>query len=199
VRTNHSTTLPAVLPSELNRTVRIIAQFEGVKPMSNVRSVELKDGQPVERARGILRAPLHRADLDRAAPWLRLLAGLALIAVSTYTTIAGFGQDFAPLLQGTIAGISVALIAGLAAAGFLSLGEWLTSEHAPLIYCALLVLDARYTQQQTGPWVDALAQYHLRAAPAWAAPVVAFVASWGLALAVARYGELLLFGKRRKE
>ena len=143
------------------------------------------------------RPPLNRADLDRAAPWLRLLAGAALIAWSSYTTVLGIGVDFAPLVsKGTIWGIPLAVIIGLGVAALLSLIQWLTSEHAPLIYAAALVIDARYTQWQVGPWIDSLAAYHLRSIPglAW---VVALVVSWGLALLIARYGEILLFGRRR--
>lgn len=148
--------------------------------------------------RGVLQAPLDRGAIDRAAPWLRLIAGAALIAWSSYTTIAGVGQDFAPILQGRMAfGLEATLVAGLLVAAFLSLGEWLTSEHLPLLYCALLVLDARYTQLQIGPWIDALAAYHLRAAPQWLPGVVSFLVGWGLSLAIARYGEILLFGRRR--
>ena len=150
-----------------------------------------------ETPRGGLRAPLNRQDLDRAAPWLRLLAGAALIAWSSYTTVAGIGVDFAPLVNGrALWGIPLAVVAGLAAAALLSLVQWLTSEHAPLIYAAALVVDARYTQWQLGPWIADLAAYHLQSMPvvAW---IVAFVVSWGLALLVARYGEILLFGRRR--
>lgn len=143
-----------------------------------------------------LRAPLSREDLDRAGPWLRLLAGIFLIAGSSYATITGVGEDFAPLLVGDIYSIPIYIIAGAAAAALLSLGEWLTSERIPLLYAAFLFADARYTQWQIGPWVDSLAMYHL-ASSRWAAPVVSFLVSWGLSLAVARYGEILLFGRRR--
>lgn len=153
---------------------------------------------PLRTPKRGLAAPLSREHLDRAGPWLRLLAGVILIVYTSYTTIAGFGTDFAPLLQGTIGGVSVRLIGGIAAALFLSLGEWLTSEHYPIVYSVLLILDARYTQRQIGPAVAALAEYHLAGLDAWIPMVVSFVASWGAALLAARYGEILLFGKRTR-
>lgn len=143
------------------------------------------------------RPPLNRSDLDRAGPWLRLLAGAFLIIWSSYMTIIGVGLDFAPLLIGSIYGVPVAVIAGAGVAALLSVGEWLTSETVPLVYSALLIVDARYTQKQIGPWIDTLSTYHLGASSVIAAAVVSFLVSWGLSLAIARYGELLLFGRRR--
>jgi hypothetical protein len=158
-----------------------------------VRSEEIKK-QP---ARDTLAAPLSRDMIDKARPWIRLLLGAALIAWSSYTTVSGVGRDFAPLLQGAIYGIPMTLIGGLGVALFLSFGEWLTSEHFPILYCALLIIDARYTQQQIGGGISALAHYHLQGLHEFAPLVVSFLVSWFLALAVARYGEILLFGKRK--
>jgi len=165
--------------------------------MSNVRSEPLSSTNKSKRG---LAAPLNREHLDRAGPWLRLLAGLALIAYTSYTTITGIGEDFAPILQGSLYGVvSMRLLAGVLAALLISLVEWLTSEHYPLIYAAFLVIDARYTQRQIGPGIDSLAAYHLKALDTWVTVVVSFVASWGLSLLAARYGEILLFGKRKRE
>jgi len=93
--------------------------------------------QPLSTPRRGLSAPLSREHLDRAGPWLRLLAGLALIAYTSYTTITGIGEDFAPLLQGSLYGVvSAQLVAGVGAALLISLVEWLTSESYQLIYAA---------------------------------------------------------------
>lgn len=148
-------------------------------------------------ARDTLAAPLSRSTVDNARPWVRLILGAALIAWSSYTTVAGVARDFAPLLTGTLYGVPATLIGGLGVALFLSFGEWLTSEHFPLLYCGLLIIDARYTQQQIGAPIDALAQFHLEKLPPMVPSVVSLLLSWILALAVARYGELLLFGKRK--
>jgi hypothetical protein len=159
-----------------------------------VQSRPLRDEQP-DRRRG---PPLNRTDLDRAAPWLRLLAGAALIAWSSYTTVLGIGVDFAPLVdKKTLGGVPLAVVVGLAAAVLLSLIQWLTSEHVPIAYAVALLVDARYTQWQIGPWIEPLAAYHLRGLPSVVALAISFVVSWGLALLIARYGEILLFGRRR--
>jgi hypothetical protein len=144
-----------------------------------------------------LAAPLNRTTLDRARPWIRLLLGAGLIAWSSYTTVSGVGHDFAPILQGSIYGISATIVGGLGVALFLSFGEWLTSEHFAILYSGLLIIDARYTQQQIGAPIDKLAHYHLGGLPPIVPLVVSFITSWLLALAVARYGEILLFGKRK--
>jgi hypothetical protein len=162
----------------------------------SVESRPLVNGQ-APAARGAAASPLNRADLDRAAPWLRLLAGAALIAWSSYTTVLGVGTDFAPLVANrALWGIPLAVVVGVVVAGLLSLVQWLTSEHARIIYAVALLFDARYTQWQIGPWIEDLAAYHLRSVPgvAW---VVSLVVSWALALLIARYGEILLFGRRR--
>jgi hypothetical protein len=160
--------------------------------------MSVKQQQLTKPRRG-LAAPLNREHLDRAGPWLRLMAGLALIAYTSYTTITGIGDDFAPLLKGSLYGvISVQLAAGVAAALLISLVEWLTSEQYRLIYIAFLIIDARYTQRQIGPGVAALSQYHLKGLDSVIPVVVSFVASWGVSLLAARYGEILLFGKRKR-
>ena len=156
--------------------------------------------EPITTAakRGLV-APLSRTHLDRAGPWLRLLIGLALIAYTGYTTVRGVGEDFAPLLQGAIGPVPMTLVGGLLVAVFLSVGQWLTAGVHTIVYAVLLVLDARYTQRQIGPAVEALAAFHLPGVDNWVASVVSFVASWGASLLAARYGEVLLFGKRHRE
>lgn len=146
-----------------------------------------------------LAAPLNRTHLDRAGPWIRLMIGLALIAYTGYTTVRGVGEDFAPLLQGAIGPIPMTLIGGLLAAVFLSVGQWLTAGVHTIVYAVLLILDARYTQRQIGPAIEALAAFHLPGVDNYIVSVVSFVASWGASLLAARYGELLLFGKRKRE
>lgn len=143
-------------------------------------------------------APLNRAQLQKSAPWLRLILGGALITYTSYTTVRGVGEDFAPLLQGSIGPLPLTLIGGLAAALLLSLGQWLTSESYPIVYSVLLLFDARYTQRQIGASVDALAAYHMAGLDRWIVSVVSLGASWGVSLLAARYGEILLLGKRAK-
>ena len=158
----------------------------------------VKNTELVTAKRGLV-APLNRTHLDRAGPWIRLMIGLVLIAYTGYTTVRGVGEDFAPLLQGTIGPVPMTLIGGLLAAVFLSVGQWLTAGVHTIVYAVLLILDARYTQRQIGPAVEALAAFHLPGVDSWVASVVSFVASWGASLLAARYGELLLFGKRKRE
>jgi hypothetical protein len=157
------------------------------------------ESKPLVTPRRGLVAPLNRTHLDRAGPWLRLMIGLALIAYTGYTTVRGVAGDFAPLLQGAIAGVPLTLIGGLGAAVFLSVGQWLTAGRHTIVYAVLLILDARYTQRQIGPAVAALAAFHLPRVDNTIVSVVSFLASWGVSLLAARYGELLLFGKRKQE
>lgn len=153
--------------------------------------------EPLTKRRG-LSPLLSRDHLDRAGPWLRAAAGLILIGYTGYTTVIGFGNDFAPLLTGAIYGIPVQLLAGVAAAIFISVVQWLTSEHYQLIYAIFLLIDARYTQRQIGPAIETLADYHMAGLDSWIASGVSLVVSWGSALFAARYGEILLFGKRKR-
>lgn len=151
----------------------------------------------VTAKRDTLAAPLSRSTLDNARPWIRLMLGVVLLGFSGYTTISGIGRELAPLLQGDVQGVPLTLIGGICAAVFLSVGQWMTNGHFTLLYCGLLLIDARYTQQQIGPAIDALARFHLSGLHPFAPLVVSLLVSWALALAVARYGEVLLFGKRK--
>lgn len=168
-----------------------------VRPSPASRPQFRQDVPTPPTMRGVRQAPLTHTQLDKAAPWLRAMLGLALIAYTSYTTISGVGLDFAPILKDSPAGI--ALAAGLCVAVFLSVGEWLTSESVPFIYFILLLIDARYTQRQIGPWIEALSAYHLREYPWYLTTGVSLIVSWGMAIAAARYGEILLFGRRRKD
>lgn len=155
--------------------------------------------EPIRPRRRGLSAPLSRDMLDLAGPWLRLLAGAVLIAYTSYTTIIGIGEDFAPVLQGPLYGpISVQLAAGMMAALLISLVQWLTSEQHKVVYLIFLVIDARYTQRQIGPAISALTEYHMRDLDRLIPSMVSFLASWMLSLVAARYGEILLFGKRKR-
>lgn len=158
-------------------------------------AVIVKDDKPAA-PRGVGAVLITHNQLDKAAPWIRAMLGLALIAYTSYTTIAGVGADFAPLLIESP--WYVPLAAGLGVAVFLSVGEWLTSETVPLVYSVLLLIDARYTQRQIGPWVDALARYHLAEQNSYLTMAVSLLVSWGSAILAARYGEILLFGRRKK-
>jgi hypothetical protein len=167
-------------------------------PPPQVHSESYSRGS-ARKPRGGMAAPINRDHLDRAGPWLRLVAGLALIAYTSYTTITGIGEDFAPILKGSLYGtVSMQLVAGVSAALLISLVEWLTSESYPIIYAVFLMIDARYTQRQIEPSIAALAEYHLRGLASLVPTVVSFVASWGVSLVAARYGEILLFGKRTR-
>lgn len=160
-----------------------------------VRSQDIPQNTPAVRRGGMLQPPLNRNNLDRAAPWLRGLAGLILLAVSSYSTVTGVAADAAPLELPAVAGLAGGIAAGIGVALFLSLGEWLTSEQAPYFYGAFLLLDAWYTQRQIDDPVGRLTGYHLGGTGL--APLIAFVLSWLLSIAIARFGEILLFGKRR--
>lgn len=161
-----------------------------------VRVKDMVDTTTTAPIRGIANAPLSHTHLDKAGPWIRMLLGLALIVYTGYTTISGVVADFAPLLVG--APLYIPLASGIAVAVALSLGEWLTSETVPFIYFILLLIDSRYTQRQIGPAIERLTTFHLQEYPTYLTAVVSFIVSWGLAIAAARYGEILLFGRRKK-
>jgi hypothetical protein len=161
-----------------------------------VTSKPMPETNPTQPTRGINRAPLNHEHLDKSAPWIRMLLGLGLIAYTGYTTINGVRTDLAPLLVG--APWYMPLATGLGVAVFLSAGEWYTSEVAPFVYFILLLVDSRYTQRQIGPWIETLAAYHLKEYPSYLTVMVSLIVSWALAIAAARYGEILLFGRRKK-
>ena len=146
------------------------------------------------------RAPLSRRDLDGALPWFRGGLGLALLAYSSLATVDGVRADCGPLCAAPIAGLPVAvplwLVLGVAVAALLSVGEWFSSRRWWGVYVVLLFFDARYSQRWLDDWTVPLAAHNAGAGLAWG---VGGVVSWGLALLVAWLGEILLFGRRKKQ
>lgn len=146
------------------------------------------------------RPPLSRSDLDRALPWFRGALGLALIAYSSLATIDGVRVDCGPLCTAPIVGLPVAVpiwaALGVGAAALLSLGQWFSSWRWWWVYALLLMADARYSQMWLDDWTQPLAAHNLEGGVAW---WVGFVVSYGLALLVAVFGEVLLFGRRARK
>lgn len=146
-------------------------------------------------------APLSRSDLDRSLPWFRVLLGLVLITYSSVATIDGVRVDCGPLCAGPISGLPVVIpvwiVLGVLVAVLMSVAEWLTSDRYMTIYAVVLLADARYSQSWLDDWILPLVTYHTQGSPlAWA---IGLVVSWGLAILVARFGEVLLFGRRTKK
>jgi hypothetical protein len=145
--------------------------------------------------RDYTRAPLSRAELAKAGPWLRGGLGVALIAYSALSTIDGVRADCGPLCEGVVYGLPLGLLIGVLVAALLSLGQWLTSEHWRFAYAVLLLIDARYSQRWLDDWLVPVTQHNI-ASDAGLAMSAGLVLSWVGAVAIAMFGELLLFGRR---
>lgn len=174
-----------------------------------VQSKDLKNGEPVGddalfeqllSGVGSARADrplLNRSHLDKSLPYVRALVGLVLLAYGALSTIDGVRVDCGPLCVGLWQGLPVWQVAGIIVAVLLSVGQWFTSDRYPTIYYALLLVDIRYTQWWADDWIMPLTRYHVRGIDPMLAVGIGLVVSYALAYGVARFAELLLFGRRK--
>ena len=139
-------------------------------------------------------APLPRRYLDTSRRPARVLFGAAFVAYSSIGTILGVQSDLAPALANHVDGAILGYSIGVAVAIVIFVAELLLAESAFFWYLIFLAPDAWYTYRFSG-WIGAVVQS--RIADPWSAQVVTVAVTGLFAIAVAYFGERLLFGKRR--
>lgn len=156
----------------------------------SVRSHRIEDER---EARGTA-APLPRRYLDTSRRPARILAGVAFVAYSSIGTILGVQEDLAPSLANRADGAILGYGIGVAAAIVIFVAELLLAEAAFFWYVLFLIPDAWYTYRFSG-WIAPLIE--TRIADPTLAQIVTVALTGLFAVAVAYFGERLLFGKRR--
>lgn len=140
-------------------------------------------------------APLRREWVDDSIIPLRLLGGITLVSYSAIATIRGVEDDARPWLQNaTLYSIPQGILAGIVVAVLIFVLQVVFGERSRMGYYLVLAPDAWYTGKQLWPGVKALVTGGADSLPFL---FLAVLVSGALALAIARYGEILLFGKRR--
>lgn len=144
-------------------------------------------------------APLDRAVLDSAASPTRVFFGLVFLAWSWISTVMVLGRFLAPALPGALIGVPdsyiVALVLALLVTGveFVSAGRW------PYAYWPVLLLfDAPFTTAQTHGWLTAVVQPYATGEISTGADATIWFVSFVCGIIAAIFGELLLFGKRKR-
>lgn len=148
-------------------------------------------------------APISRVHLDRSAPFLRVIVGIAFVAYCSISTITGINGDFARALAALferygwplLFGLTPGLLAGILAATIIFIGEIYTAERAKPFYGLFLGPDAWYTYWSLDLWLGFIVRFFL---PGIIGIVAAAVIQIPTAISLAYFGERLLFGKRRK-
>jgi hypothetical protein len=141
-------------------------------------------------------APLPRAWLDTIAPGTRVFFGLLFLAWSWISTVIILGQLLSPALTSTH-GIPDRYVVAIVAAFLVSLAEFVSSDRWPISYWAvLLIADASFTTWQTHAWLVLLVEPHAELTAGVQAAI--WITSLVGGIIAARFGELLLFGKRRR-
>lgn len=155
--------------------------------------------QPHNRALPMPPAPIDRRILDTALPIVRVLIGVAFVAYSAYSTITIFASDIAPAtgLRNSYGIMQDRYLFGVALAVLLFVGELVTAERYPAVYAALLVPDTIYTARGLYGALSSILAAHLDMS-AGALLVCSWVVAGVVGYCVARFGESLLFGKRRR-
>jgi hypothetical protein len=141
--------------------------------------------------------PLDRALLDANLRPARTVLGLLFIAYCALTTIDGVHALLLPRLSGPVlAGYyGYGVLAGLIVATVVSAVEWLCAEHYPPAYLVALAVDMWFSYWPLAWFWRPILQAQL--ADSWTMELATVSLSLVLAWAAARYGELLLFGRRR--
>jgi hypothetical protein len=160
--------------------------------MSNLQQAPLVNGQRAERRGGA--APLSREYLDTSRRPMRVLAGAAFVAYSSIGTILGVQGDLAPALASRDDSAILGYGIGVVVAVIIFVAELLLAEVSLWWYLVVLVPDVYYTYRFSG-WIGAIV--HARVADAFAAQVATVIITGLFSLAVAYFGERLLFGRRR--
>lgn len=153
-------------------------------------------------------APISRDLVDEARPWLRLILGVAFVAYSAASTIFIGADDLMWLFPGTTnpaAGFPVAYWYSGVLALVLFLGEVATGERHPGPYRIFLAPDVLYTARGVfggmstalGALAFAAIGTEHREAAAWFGWLLAFPVAAVIGYIIARWGEVLLVGKRR--
>jgi hypothetical protein len=150
--------------------------------MSNVRSTPIG-------------APINRKHLDAARTPFRVLLGAAFVAYSSLGTVAGVRSLLAPALAQAPDGATIGLIVGVVVALVIFGAEVLLSDVSLAWYLVPLLPDTYFTYRFSG-WIEAIVRAQIKAEPTATALVVLITAAFSLA--VAYFGERLLFGKRRR-
>ena len=156
-----------------------------------VRSENLRDAHAETQGHA---APLPRRYLDISRRPARVLAGAAFVAYSSIGTILGVQSDLAPALanhpDGAILGYSI----GVALAAIIFVAELLLAEASVFWYIVVLIPDTWYTYRFSG-WIGAIIQ--AKVADPFAVQAATIIITGIFSLAVAYFGERLLFGRRR--
>lgn len=150
----------------------------------------------------LLEPPLSRDIIDQALPWLRLSMGAIFVAFCGLSTIFGAHDDLVSMLMGyaepierTIGiGLSaLCYIGGLCIAAIVFVGEVATAERYRRIYFIFLSVDIYYSM----PWSHTIMRF-LISDSILAATRVEWLCGFVMAVVVAYYGEILIFGSRRR-
>jgi hypothetical protein len=158
-------------------------------------------------------APLDRGLIDLALPWLRAVCGIAFVAYSSVQTIYFGATDIMWLFPHTN-GMTIGYVqdaywyAGAMAAMFF-FGEVATAERYPRVYRGILLPDAFYSARALYWGLSSALGVLLTSmvpgegdARTGVAKILGYVLAAPIALffgyIIAKWGEILLFGKRRK-
>jgi hypothetical protein len=153
-------------------------------------------------------APISRTFVDGALPFLRIALGVAFIAYSANSTIRIGATDLIWLFPTTntitIGGGADAYWYAAVVAIILFAGQIATSERYPRTYHLFLWPDAIYTGRGVQAALDTALTVLAGAVVGdnAGARMIGWLISWPVGLiigyVIARWGEELLFGKRRK-
>jgi hypothetical protein len=138
--------------------------------------------------------PISRHHLDTARRPFRVLLGILFVGYSSIGTIVGVQSDLAPALAQRPDGAMLGLAVGIGLALAIFVAEVLLAEAALGWYIMVLIPDSWYTIRFSD-WIGLIMYAHMPDGVITRMSVVLVTAVFSIA--VAYFGERLLFGKRR--
>lgn len=150
-------------------------------------------------------APLSRGLIDDALPFLRAALGIVFVAISAISTILLGGADLRYFVGDiiTIGYFPDRFWYASIGALILFLGEVATAERSRVVYAIFLVPDVFYTVR--GMWAGMARGFTVIVGgdepsdiERLIGSIIGLIVSIIAGYVIAKYGEILLFGKRRK-
>jgi hypothetical protein len=150
-------------------------------------------------------APIPRGLVDDALPLLRALLGIVFVAVSAISTILLGSADLKYFIDNTttIGYFPDRFWYASLFALILFLGEVATAERSRVVYAVFLIPDVFYTVR--GMWAGMARGFTVMVGGAqpsdtdrFTGSAIGLIVSVVVGYTIAKYGEILLFGRRRK-
>jgi hypothetical protein len=144
--------------------------------------------------------PIDRRRLDTFRKPFRILFGAVFLGYTGYAVALWVHEFTAPVVgPAVVFSIPITYMLGFLAALLIMVAEWYLAESRWYWYAIPFIPDVWFTYDLTESWVRLFVDVHMAGEPVGIIQGVTVGVSLLIAVVSARFGEILLFGKRRKD